>query len=103
MLYEVITIIGDYRRVALYGTGFLIKEKSSDLENLLDRDMSEETIRLREEVTEQIKSLNELTDMAKGYGFDISVPASNARITSYNVCYTKLLRLSYYYYFLIPT
>ncbi len=71
-------IIGDYRRVALYGTAFLIKEKSSDLENLLDRDMSEETIRLREEVTEQIKALNELTDMAKGYGFDISVPASNA-------------------------
>ena len=71
-------IIGDYRRVALYGVDFLINEKKKDLKNT-SKVMSEETIRLREELSEQIRSLNELKEMAAAHGFDISAPASNAR------------------------
>lgn len=71
-------IIGDYRRVALYGVDRLIKEKSKDLQVLLNKDMNDEVIRLREEVTEQIKSLKELATMASAYGFDISKPAADA-------------------------
>ncbi|MEN8907626.1 MAG: formate C-acetyltransferase [Clostridiales bacterium] len=71
-------IIGDYRRVALYGTNFLISQKETDLENLSNVEMNEENIRTREEVNEQIKSLFELTNMAKKYGFDISEPAKNS-------------------------
>ncbi len=71
-------IIGDYRRVALYGVNRLIDEKLNDLDNLLDLDMSEENIRLREEVYEQVNSLNELLTMASSYGYDISRPAANA-------------------------
>lgn len=71
-------IIGDYRRAALYGVGRLIEEKQSDLNSLLDLDMSEDVIRLREEVYEQIKALKELVSMAATYGFDISRPAASA-------------------------
>lgn len=72
-------IIGDYRRVALYGIDKLIKEKQNGLVSqwLLNID-SEEKIRLREEISEQIRSLNKIKNMAKEYGFDISYPATNA-------------------------
>ncbi len=72
-------IIGDYRRVALYGIDRLIEEKKKDLlsEKLLNID-SEEIIRLREEVNEQIKALEKIKSMAKRYGYDISLPAKNA-------------------------
>ncbi len=72
-------IIGDYRRVALYGVDCLIEEKNRDLE-ILDVDtFTEEVIREREEIREQIKALNSLKVMAKKYGFDISRPAANAQ------------------------
>ncbi|MEC0708603.1 formate C-acetyltransferase [Bacillus haynesii] len=71
-------IIGDYRRVALYGVDFLIDEKKKDAAGI-SRVMSEENIRLREELSEQIRALNELKALAKSYGFDISEPAANAR------------------------
>ncbi|MCX7922163.1 MAG: formate C-acetyltransferase [Clostridia bacterium] len=71
-------IIGDYRRVALYGVDRLIEEKMKDLNELLNVPMSEEIIRLREEVSDQINSLNELLAMASSYGYDISKPAQNA-------------------------
>ncbi|UII54291.1 formate C-acetyltransferase [Cytobacillus spongiae] len=70
-------IIGDYRRVALYGVNFLIQEKKKDLA-LTSRTMTEETMRLREELSEQIRALNELKQLANSYGFDLSQPASNA-------------------------
>ncbi|WP_081413383.1 formate C-acetyltransferase [Aneurinibacillus terranovensis] len=72
-------IIGDYRRVALYGVDALIADKRRDLALTEKEAMSEEIIREREETTEQIKALNELKEMAASYGFDISEPASNAR------------------------
>jgi formate C-acetyltransferase len=72
-------IIGDYRRVALYGTDFLIKKRLQDKAELDDRHSTEQVIRLREELAEQIRSLKELQQMGKNYGFDISVPAANAR------------------------
>lgn len=72
-------IVGDYRRVALYGIDFLIQEKKNDLENMGDREMIDDVIRLREEVSMQIKALKGLKEMAASYGFDISIPASNAR------------------------
>ena len=72
-------IVGDYRRVALYGVDFLINEKKKDLKNCGDGVMTEEIIRLREEIAMQIKALNELKAMAQIYGFDISNPAKNAR------------------------
>src|SRR5690554_1973873 len=71
-------IIGDYRRVALYGVNFLIEEKKREKETLV-RPMTEETVRLREEATEQIKALNELIELGKIYGFDISKPAENSQ------------------------
>jgi len=71
-------IIGDYRRVALYGVNFLIREKQQDLDVILDMDMSDEVIKLREEVSEQIRALKGLAAMAFSYGFDISRPAGNA-------------------------
>ena len=72
-------IVGDYRRVALYGVDFLINEKKKDLKNCGDGVMIEEIIRLREEISMQIKALNELKAMAQIYGYDISNPAKNAR------------------------
>ena len=72
-------IIGDYRRVALYGIDVLIEEKKKDL-NTLDVDcLTEEIIREREEINEQIKALNDLKSMASNYGFDISKPANNSK------------------------
>lgn len=71
-------IIGDYRRIALYGLDFLIEEKKKDLENTSNV-MSEEMIRLREELSEQIRALQEIKQLGTIYGFDISKPASNAR------------------------
>lgn len=72
-------IIGDYRRVALYGVDVLIDEKKKDLE-IIDVDyLSEKVIQEREEISEQIKALNELKDMASKYGFDISKPAKNSK------------------------
>ncbi|GAB6975130.1 formate C-acetyltransferase [Prevotella falsenii] len=72
-------IVGDYRRVALYGVDFLIAEKKKDLMNCGCGEMTEEIIRLREEISMQIKALNEMKEMAKIYGYDISNPANNAR------------------------
>ena len=71
-------IIGDYRRVALYGINFLIEEKKKDLVTL-EETINEEMIRLREEVNEQIRALKAMKSMASKYGFDISIPAINAR------------------------
>ena len=72
-------IIGDYRRVALYGVDALIAEKKVELEILDTDEFTEEVIRNREEIGDQIKALNDLKAMAAKYGFDISVPASNAK------------------------
>ena len=72
-------IIGDYRRVALYGVDVLIEEKKKDLVILDDDCMTEEVIREREEISEQIKALNDLKAMASKYGFDISRPANNSK------------------------
>ena len=70
-------IIGDYRRVALYGVDYLQEQKREDLREL-DGPMTEELIRLREEVSEQIRALDKMKSMALKYGVDISKPASNA-------------------------
>ena len=72
-------IIGDYRRVALYGVDTLIAEKKEDLEILDVDDFTEKVIREREEISEQIKALNQLKIMAEKYGYDISKPAENAK------------------------
>ncbi|CAM3154068.1 formate C-acetyltransferase [Sporolactobacillus spathodeae] len=71
-------IIGDYRRIALYGIDFLIEQKKKDKQNT-SQQMTEENIRLREELSEQIRALEEIKKMAASYGFDISKPAVNAR------------------------
>ncbi len=71
-------IIGDYRRIALYGIDYLRQEKEKDHDNLQGV-MTEELIRLREEVSEQCRTLDEIKNMALKYGFDISKPASNAK------------------------
>ncbi len=72
-------IIGDYRRVALYGVDVLIEEKQKELDVLNTDELTEEVIRSREETNEQIKALKELKVMASKYGFDISKPANNAK------------------------
>lgn len=72
-------IVGDYRRVALYGIDFLIAEKKKDLKNCGCGEMQDNIIRLREEISMQIKALKEMKEMAKIYGYDISNPAKNAR------------------------
>ncbi len=73
-------IIGDYRRVALYGIDRLIEEKQNELNTAPYLEITdEESIRLREEVSEQIRALNAMKDMAASYGFDISLPAKNAQ------------------------
>ncbi|WP_242214956.1 formate C-acetyltransferase [Bacillus cereus group sp. BfR-BA-01383] len=71
-------IIGDYRRVALYGIDHLIEAKKADF-NLTGGVMSEETMRLREELSEQMRALQELKQMAASHGFDISKPATNTQ------------------------
>ncbi|PAB60645.1 formate C-acetyltransferase [Anaeromicrobium sediminis] len=72
-------IIGDYRRVALYGVDRLIEDKKDQLASLELDFMLEDTIRLREEISEQIASLKELIEMGKSYGFDISKPAVDSK------------------------
>ena len=73
-------IIGDYRRVALYGIDRLIEEKQNELNTAPYLEITdEESIRLREEVSEQLRALNAMKDMAASYGFDISLPAKNAQ------------------------
>ncbi len=72
-------IIGDYRRVALYGIDYLINEKKNDLLVNEKEELTEYNIRLREEINMQIRALNEIREMANNYGFDISQPASNAK------------------------
>ena len=72
-------IVGDYRRVALYGIDFLIQKKTEDKKNCGNGTMTEDIIRLREEIAEQIKALKGMKEMAKIYGYDISGPATNAK------------------------
>ncbi len=72
-------IVGDYRRIALYGIDFLIKDKEKDLDNCGCGNMYDEVIRLREEIAMQIKALKGIKEMAKIYGYDISEPAKNAK------------------------
>lgn len=72
-------IVGDYRRVALYGIDFLIEEKQKDLDLCGDGTMLDHIIRQREELADQIKALKEMKEMAAIYGYDISKPAKNAK------------------------
>ena len=72
-------IVGDYRRVALYGIDFLIVKKLEDKANCGDGTMTDDVIRLREEISMQVKALKELKTMAASYGFDISQPAKTAK------------------------
>ena len=71
-------IIGDYRRVALYGIDRLIEDKKAQFKSL-EGEMTPDRIQLREEITEQIRALKEMIELGKTYGFDISKPASNAK------------------------
>ena len=72
-------IVGDYRRVALYGIDYLIKAKQNDFANCGDGTMTEEVVRQREEISMQISALKGMKEMAAAYGFDISQPAANAK------------------------
>ncbi len=72
-------IVGDYRRVALYGIDFLIEKKKEDLLNCGDGTMLDEVIRLRDELSLQLQALKQMKEMAAAYGYDISKPAKNAR------------------------
>ena len=72
-------IIGDYRRVALYGVDFLIEQKKVALQQYVHYDMSDDLVRKREELSEQIRALGELKEMAVSYGFDISKPATDTK------------------------
>ena len=72
-------IIGDYRRVALYGVDYLIECKKQDLDILNTDELTENIIREREEINEQIRALDSLKQMAEKYGYDISKPASNSK------------------------
>ena len=72
-------IIGDYRRIALYGVDNLIEEKKRYMERLDIAEMDDETIRCREEITEQIQALKDFVKMCEAYGFDVTKPAQNAR------------------------
>ena len=72
-------IVGDYRRVALYGIDFLVAQKKADFANCGCGTMTDDIIRQREELADQIKALNAMNVMAESYGFDISQPANNAR------------------------
>ena len=72
-------IVGDYRRVALYGVDYLIEQKQKDLAECGNGTMTEKVIRLREEIAEQIKALQGMKEMAQIYGYDISRPAKDAK------------------------
>ena len=72
-------IVGDYRRVALYGIDFIIASKQKDLANCGDGNMLDDVIRQREEIAKQIKALKQMKEMAAAFGFDISKPAQNAK------------------------
>ena len=72
-------IIGDYRRIALYGVDYLMEQKQYDFDNMKITVMDDETIRLREEISMQYRALKEMKEMAASYGFDISKPARNAK------------------------
>lgn len=72
-------IVGDYRRVALYGIAYLVEKKKEDLANCGCGIMTDDIIRQREELADQIRALKEMQELAAGYGFDISRPAANAR------------------------
>ena len=72
-------IIGDYRRVSLYGVDFLIEQKKQALEQYVHYDMSDDLMRKREELSEQIRALKELKEMAASYGCDISKPATDTK------------------------
>jgi len=72
-------IVGDYRRVALYGIDFLMEEKKHDFANCGDGTMTDDVIRLREEITMQYKALAQMKQLAESYGFDISKPAKDAK------------------------
>ena len=72
-------IVGDYRRVALYGIDFLVAKKKEDLANCGCGVMTDDIIRQREEISEQIRALGQIKEMAASYGYDISKPATNAR------------------------
>ncbi len=71
-------IVGDYRRVALYGIDFLIEKKQEDLANCGCGIMTDDVVRQREEISDQIRALKQMKEMASSYGYDISVPAKNA-------------------------
>ena len=72
-------IIGDYRRIALYGIDYLMEQKRNDWDHILLGEMNDDLIRLRENVAEQYRALKEIKEMAGTYGFDISKPATNAK------------------------
>ena len=72
-------IVGDYRRIALYGIDFLVAEKQKDLANCGDGTMTDDVIRQREELADQIRALKDMKVMAASYGFDISEPAKTAQ------------------------
>ncbi len=72
-------IIGDYRRIALYGIDILVEDKKATLSQTVSNDLTEDIIREREEISDQINALNELKEMASKYGCDISKPAKNAK------------------------
>ncbi|MBQ3089767.1 MAG: formate C-acetyltransferase [Oscillospiraceae bacterium] len=72
-------IVGDYRRIALYGIDYLLEEKLNDFNNCGDGTMTDDVIRQREELAKQMNALKGMKEMAKIYGYDISKPASNAR------------------------
>lgn len=72
-------IIGDYRRIALYGIDAIIEQKQKDFEAKMNMPASDDIIRIREEIRMQIKALNQIKSMASKYGYDISQPAKNAK------------------------
>ena len=72
-------IVGDYRRIALYGIDYLIEQKQYDFLHTIGEEMNEENVKLREEVSDQIRALKDMKVMAKSYGYDISGPATNAK------------------------
>ena len=72
-------IVGDYRRIALYGIDFLIEEKKKDFDNCGDGTMTDSVVRQREEIADQMRALRQMKEMAAKYGYDISLPAKNAK------------------------